>query len=331
MLKSKKINLGWKQSNYRKIPSPILAKIRGVKNLPIVVACVKRISESDILRGKYLHLGITINDGKIDFPDSIIPKPNVGRYSKINVEGKEIPRKDLPKTIKLISHESPNYGDPAKGFHTVNVPREVYERDYIKPKEVEIKIEALREEVRGSANTFILKFGVNWVLNQGDANFDADLLYGLNLLQENVGAADVFRYNANLGEYLKTISIDWEILPIGNRDEVVRSILSRFKSPNKEIQSKLIQRYNLLMQLKPTAFISGTNGFRRYFGAKFDDNLVVFENLAYGNAIYVMFEQWEILSKMSRIELLAGKEQGFERIIHKSGWEDKLRKSVKQR
>lgn len=330
MQKSKK-NLSWKQSNYRKIPSPILAKIRGVRNLPVVVACVKRISESDILSGKYLHLGITINDGKIDFLDSIIPKPNVGRYSKINVEGKEIPRKDLPKTIKLISHESPNYGDPAKGFHPVHVRREVYERDYIKPKEVDIKIERLREDERGGVKFFVLKFVVNWVLNQGDANFDANLLYCLNLLQENVGATDVFPCNANLEEYLKTISIDWEILPIGNRDDVVRNILSRFKYPTKEIRSKLIQRYNFLMQLKPTAFISGSNGFRRYFGAKFDENLVIFESLNYGNAIYVMFEEWEILSKMSRIELLAGKEKGFERIIHKSGWEGKLRKLVQQR
>lgn len=259
-----------------------------------------------------------------------MPDVRVGTYSRTNVEGKEIIRKDLPKTTKTVYIETPNYGDWSLGSHTVDIRREVYQRDLIAPKELELKIERLGEEVKAE-NFFVFRFTVDIVLTRNDKYFKADLLYSLNLLQENVGATNVFPNNSELGEYLKTINVSWEILPPGDRDKVIFRMLSGFKTPTKEIRDKIIKRYNLLTKLKPAAFISGTNGFRRYFGAKFSDKLVVFENLEYGNAIYVMFEDWQLLSKLSRLELLGSKREGFIRIVHKSGWEIELEKLVKAR
>jgi hypothetical protein len=123
----------------------------------------------------------------------------------------------------------------------------------------------------------------------------------------------------------------WEILPPGERDETIARILSGFKSPSAELRRKIAERYDLLTKLKPEAFISGTSGFRRYFGAKFSDSLVVFENLEYGNAIYAMFEDWETLSKSSRTELLTGSKAGFTRIIHSHDWKRRLQELVKNR
>jgi hypothetical protein len=92
-----------------------------------------------------------------------------------------------------------------------------------------------------------------------------------------------------------------------------------------EQQKTMEERLAVFEKLRPTHFISGTNGFVRYFGAKYDDDFVVFENLRYGNAIYVMFEKWQDLSQRSRIELLKGDHSGFERIEHRPGWEDRLK------
>jgi len=50
-----------------------------------------------------------------------------------------------------------------------------------------------------------------------------------------------------------------------------------------------------------------------------------------GNAVYAMFERWQDLSKMSRLELLSGDRRGFVRIVHRSGWEDQLKKVVLDR
>jgi hypothetical protein len=51
----------------------------------------------------------------------------------------------------------------------------------------------------------------------------------------------------------------------------------------------------------------------------------VFENLNYGNAIYVIYERWEELSRRSRIDLLKGPREGFERIPHNDNWERRLK------
>jgi hypothetical protein len=96
------------------------------------------------------------------------------------------------------------------------------------------------------------------------------------------------------------------------------------RSVTEETRRTLEQRLNVMGRFQPTAFIAGTNGFLRYFGAQFGDNLVAFENLTYGNALYLMYENWEQLSRRSRIDLLKGPRDGFDRIEHRDGWEQRL-------
>ena len=56
-------------------------------------------------------------------------------------------------------------------------------------------------------------------------------------------------------------------------------------------------RYDFFVGLDPKKLIIGSSGFRRYFGALLEDYLVVFENIEYGNAVYILFEKWEVLSR----------------------------------
>ena len=226
-------------------------------------------------------------------------------------------------TTKTYNIESPNFGDPSKGWHTVSWDREVYQRDFIPPKEVELSIALLGSP---SAGVFNIKFAIDQVIAKADPDFDADLLYNLNLLQENVGSVDVFASTATLADYTKTIQLDWEILPPGNLDEVVKLML-KDKPPVTDDQRRTMEeRVLLLSKYSPAAYLAGTNGFLRYFGAQFRDDLVVFENLTYGNALYVMRENWQALSKRSRVELLKGPRDGFDRIAHSPGWEEALRR-----
>jgi hypothetical protein len=90
-------------------------------------------------------------------------------------------------------------------------------------------------------------------------------------------------------------------------------------------QQVMRQRLEVMASLEPSNYIAGTNEFLRYFGAKFEDDFVAFENLNYGNALYVMFEGWEQLSRRSRVDLLKGPRDNFERIPHTERWEEKLR------
>jgi hypothetical protein len=325
-----KLKFNW-QSNFRKIPDSIQSKVRSLKGNDLSVACVKKISVGEIALGRFAHLGIGLDGDKIAFKERVLPDPRVGRYSSVNVRGLVVIRKDLPMTTKRFSVEAPNFGDWTNGSHEVEWDREVYQRDFIPPKELTIDIELLDQGAKNNQSVYAFKFRVNEVLNRKEKKFEDDLFYSLNLLQENVGAVDVFPTNATRDDFLKTVFVEWEILPPGHRDEVVNRILSGYRSPSPELRKKLAERYDQLNRLKPTAFINGTSGFSRYFGAQFSPNLVAFENIEYGNALYLMYEDWETLSKKSRIDLLSGNRDGFDRIVHTGGWEEKLKKLVEEK
>lgn len=316
------------------MPEAILAKVNTIKGDDFKVACVKRIPAADIAAGKYAHIGLSIENDLLVFPKEQLPRSSNGSYSLVNVQGKELVLRDEPMISKPYSVEAPNWRN--NGTHTVEWDRMVYRREWLAPKELTLEIEVLGEEMRAE-KIFAIRFGINEVLNRKSLRFrrradlSNELFFNLNLLQENVGAADVYASKATRDDYLKTLYVSWEILPPGERDETIARILSTFKSPSPEVRQRVAERYDFLTKLKPEAFIAGTSGFRHYFGAKFSDSLVVFENLEYGNAIYAMFEDWETLSKSSRIELLKGSKAGFERIIHSKTWKRRLKELVQTR
>jgi hypothetical protein len=161
-------------------------------------------------------------------------------------------------------------------------------------------------------------------LNKTTDGFLDDLLFNLNLLQENIGSSDIFASEATYEDYVKTIYVDWELLPIGERDADINKFVAKFHLKKKSDIERLVDRYDVLLKLQPEELISGTSGFRRYFGAKFSNDLVVFENLEYGNAIYVMYEDWKTLSQKTRVELLKGDNRGFDRIVHTKNWKVQL-------
>ncbi len=75
------------QQNFRKIPRPLLTKVRGFQDNAVLVAVVKKIPSSDIEEGKYRHLNIGVRQGEPEFPESVVPNPDVGTYSRTNLEG----------------------------------------------------------------------------------------------------------------------------------------------------------------------------------------------------------------------------------------------------
>ena len=313
------------KKNIRKVPRETLRRIHSFELDDIVVACVKRLKQDELSR--YASLGIDLVNGAITLPQPFVPKPSAGSYSKANVEGKDILLKHLPKITRTDSWETPNWGDWSKGSHTHSTTRLVYQRDFLPPKEVELSIELL--ETRPD-NEYVLKFSVDQVLSRRSSTFDMDLLYNLNILQENVGGADVFPSAATLAEFMATVRVDWEILPPGAIDEVVKRILLGKRRISDDQRKNMEERLKVMARYKPKSFIAGTSGFLRYFGAQFEDDLVAFENLTYGNALYVMFEGWESLSRRSRVELLKGPRDGFERIEHRDGWVQQLNAILKR-
>ena len=317
----------WKK-NLRSIPESILTRLDSFKKNDYVVACPIKISLDDLISCKYKHLGITVVNGKIEFPEKIIPSAHIGKYSARNRFGYEKVFKNEPKITKTWSIESPNYGDWSKGSHDTDFSREVYRREYVAPKLIPILIEQVGEDIKD--RSYVFKFVVDEILDKKAANFKDALFFNLNLIQENTGNHGVYESKTPYSEYLQTLYVNWEILPPGEDEDNIRKILAGVDPQNRRLKEKLIERYNFLRDLNPLNYIKGQNGFHRYFGAKFSDDLIVFENLEYGNAIYIMFEDWEELSKKSRTELLSSKNHNFERIRHTKTWKARLSNYIKK-
>jgi len=306
------------RKNFREIPREIRQRLETFALDDVVVATAKQLRPQDVAR--YAHLGLKIENGELIIPPPSIPDVQAGKYSRINVEGKDIIRKDLPMFKKEFSHYAPNWH--RSGHHLVSYDRDVYVRDFIAPKELELEITLLEKR----DDTFVVKFAINEVLDRHSEKFEAELLYNLNVMQENVGSVDVFPSDASFADFAATVHVDWELLPAGQLGarEALERLLQGKHPISDEQRAVMEERLKIFTKLKPTHFISGTTGFVRYFGAKYGDDFVVFENVRYGNAIYVMFEDWEKLSQRSRIDLLKGDREGFERIEHTTGWVDRL-------
>jgi hypothetical protein len=312
------------KKNLLKIPPLILDRIRTFDQDDVVAASVKLLRPADIDR--YSHLGIALNGSTLVLPAPSPPQPDAGRFSRANLFGEEKVRKDLPKVKKSFGFFAPNWGDWSRGSHLISWDREVYQRDFYPPKEVDLSATLLGEKDGG----YIVKFAIDQVINRRTPNFEFELLYNLNLLQENIGAADVFPSAATLAEYAATVRVDWQILPPGTVDEIVAAMLARSRTRPDEAQVTVMrERIAAMSKLKPEAYVAGTDGFLRYFGAKFGDDFVVFENVRYGNALYLMFEDWQRLSQRSRVELLANPDDNFLRLEHRDGWEEQLQAQVR--
>jgi hypothetical protein len=209
--------------------------------------------------------------------------------------------------------ETPNFGDWSKGSHSIEIEQEVYQRDYFDAPGIELAIEKVRDGTDGSV---VIKLTADLPLDRKAASLNDDLLFALNLLQENIGLAGVLPRSAASHELLSTINLQWEIFPPGTAEEVATrlSIGPRRLSTGEEEIIK--QRVALFSRLAPTQYIRGVGGMSHYIGAMFADDLVVFENIRRGNALYVLYGDWKEVSQRPRSELLRAGDAVFDRFVH---------------
>ncbi len=308
--------------NFIKIPAGILEKINALDTDDVIVKSVKKIKPSET--GRLARLGITRKNGQILISGQFLPERQNGRYSRWNIDGRVKVRRDLEMIEKSWSIEAPSWGSLTE-THEITFSKPCYQRELIRPKGVTISVELIGEEQDG---TIALTVAVDQVLRKTMAGFDDELFFNLNLLQENVGASDVYASGTTLEQFEAQVKLTWQILPPGKTEEVVAKMLAGKKNVTDEVRGKMTERLGVLRLFSVKQFIAGSDGFLRYFGAQYEDNLVAFENVEYGNALYVMYEDWPTLSKRSRIDLLKGSRNGFVRIVHSRGWVDRLKHTI---
>lgn len=310
---------------YKKVPEHILEKISRMGEDTFIVSVARQISEEQFTEPLLSKFKFAITDDQLSFESPFLPPANCGKSSKRNVEGYHVIRKDLPKVDKTYYlGERPKWGDWANGSFSLYVTKKVYQREFYHPKELEIILQKIDQTEMDGKKLFAVTFTISQVLNRTDPNYQDLLLFDINLLQENVGIVDVFPSSSLAADYLTELQVNWDIFPPGERDVDLIRISSGLRNVTPEVKERIQERYDFLKQFNPIQIIKGMNGMARYFGMQFTQDVVVFENMYTGNAIYFLYDDWESTSKLSRTEIMALPESMFLRIKHTKYWKERL-------
>ena len=311
--------------HYRKIPPKIKASLSNIKTGLVAVGGAMVIDKNQlnpIL--KRLRIDWNVGQDLTGKRDIVIPDERLGGACMSNKLRHKIIRNDLRKIAVLKPVYAPVWGGHRKWQMRTyrEYPRDVKEA---RRQFLEIFIESDKDA------RVLVKFRLSELLNPKNPRFERLLIESLNIAQEVFGCrgcCDVYPAEDSLDSYRSKIRVNWTILPVGTKPDKIWSILTAngnvYQGKDKEKEFK--ERYDFLMSFKGTDLIVGAESFERYFGIKISDDLVVFDCLNYGNAMYIFRKDWEVLSKKSRVELLSGYEsKDFYRIAHKKNWEHKAK------
>ncbi|MFC7500947.1 hypothetical protein [Nocardioides sp. GCM10030258] len=308
---------------YRKLPEYLRSEVASCTSDSLFIGTFKTVMFSTVAAGGYAHLGLEASGDQIVASGAVLPEASRGRWSKLNLIGRVVVRKDLPKITKDFGGwYTPNFGDPSKGEHYVSITREVYQKQTQHGLQMPLLVDA---QVQADGK---VKIGVrvNRAFSRNDTD-SPDLHLAASLVRENLGEAHAIASDLSVDDWLQDQIVGWELLPVGEGcpmvtvDEIVERVGGGLR-PDKA--AVLRERLDAMTAFGPTAVIVGREGFRRYVGYQFKADLVVLENFDYGNAVYVLYSGWETDSSRPRLELIADPDANFDRVIHRRGWQGKV-------
>ncbi|ARJ04737.1 hypothetical protein B5808_05495 [Cnuibacter physcomitrellae] len=154
-------------------------------------------------------------------------------------------------------------------------------------------------------------------------------LYAASLARTWFGSATAYSIDETGIPLVPDRHVSWDFLPDGTVEDIREAVERKFggSALPQEIEI-IIDRLQKVQSLGPEKRLVGTSGLQRYIGYLFGDNFVAFENPRVGNALYLLYGDWESLSQLSRSELLSSRQGEFDRIIHTSRWFERLRVAV---
>lgn len=138
------------KKNFRKIPSNITASLLRI-NGAVLVATVRNIERDQLAAGAFTHLGLTSSFSEAS---TTIPSLDRGRYSRWNIEGRTIVRRDLPKFDKVFTFDVPCFGNWSN-MVTVTQTRSVYPREILAPQQLTIRTEILAPRIDGGCRKIL--------------------------------------------------------------------------------------------------------------------------------------------------------------------------------
>ena len=133
----------------------------------------------------------------------------------------------------------------------------------------------------------------------------------------------------NSNSILPNKRVPWKILPPGEMpwEKYYNSIHEKVKIYDKNEIISIKDRYEFLQSLNPKSIICGDGGFAGYFIAELDCNLYICDSIFLGNALYILNDNWQDISKLTKKEII-NNNFAKKRIVHNGEWKTKVLKLI---
>lgn len=265
-------------------------------------------------------------DGDIQEGLLIIPSV-IGKFTSFNANGKDIKRPDLPKEMYSVSYTSTTYDwhrNPHYGIRTRTAMR--IAREHIPAPSIKI---AIVQTINGLYIT-------SPILDLSDDNAELNI-HIINLMLECFEEIEILDTTKEPILTTKFKTVLWTVLPKGKYPwEEISNIIkyNTKKSSALESEQEIIEfRLKLINAYNPDFIATGHAGFTGYFIFGFESkNIYALESIFLDNATYIFNKDWEILSQLTKSEIINGGLE-YERIVHNKAWKraigDRLSKALR--
>lgn len=284
--------------------------LKAIQNGQEIVAA---IPYRDEIRQNLILCGFSEN---LETGETILPEA-IGPITKYNSKGKYHIHKDQPMETAYRQQEWSwkefrgryDYVEQSK---IVDVPYERYPRTFVYPPSIELSLATNNE-----GNLIV----VSPLLTCTPQNEEL-ITHTINLFLEIFHECHIL--NTELQQIIRAPvkRLNWEILPPGRRPwtelrPLISKVIDQLPEGNQKVIDKRIETIN---EHEPVFVAVGRAGFSGYlvfgFPAK---NLFILESTQINNATYVIDNNWEQLSSLTKAEIL-NNNLHRERVIHRETW-----------
>ena len=245
------------------------------------------------------------------------------RYAARNAEpyftvDKTLPKEDYTQVVYWTRHEWAGRDETREVTELAFLPKKRYHRNYYEPFSVCFSYVSGNEP-------YIVSDDIPYIPENSDK-----LINTVNMVLSVFGECVL-----DFGEDTSTVEkkcLNWVVLPPGEYPwaRIKETIEEITKSRTKTQSAMMLRNCETIYKAKPDFAAYGRSGFRGYVVFGFTKkHIFVLESAFPNNATYILGDDWETVSKLSKAEILS-KNLHKARIIHAANWETQFNQIMEE-
>lgn len=279
------------------------------------------VNDIDRFKGRLIQIGFSEN---LELGETILPKA-VGSVTRFNAEGKNNKHKNLPmetayRQVMWRWKKFIGGGNFEEVEEIRDVPYQRYQVQFIPPPSHELTIAEVNNQ-KVIISTRILKSEENSIKVRDIFNLFFEIFGECMMLNNNLSTVklpEIHRKN-------------WSVLPPGEYpfDKIVDRINNDLRIVRNRNHIVIKHRIQQINDANPNFIAFGNAGFTGYWIFGFPNiNTYVLESIYPNNATYILANDWERISRLSKSEILRN-DLHVARIAHRITWSNEINRFLR--